>query len=221
MKSLLFFNWIWPWRSRLITLQNNRHLNQDILRIWSKFSYPNFNVVELWCGQAENRVNFDFGIKCNLKVQNQSLPKTIGILTKVFCTSGPNLATLTWMGHKLSHGQATGCHTDGRTHTHNQTQATTMPRGQNWPQVIKTHWQRMCTYMMKRVKQSRPWSSLGSHGCYVFSRVACVFILVVDTRTHTQTDTGKDSTWRLKLAFGKNTFQNKHNIHFISYDSSL
>ena len=28
-------------------------------------------------------------------------PKTIGILTKVFCTSGPNLVVLAWTGDEL------------------------------------------------------------------------------------------------------------------------
>ena len=38
--------------------------------------------------------------------QIQSTPKTIGILTKVFCTSGPNLLVLAWTGDQLSRGQA-------------------------------------------------------------------------------------------------------------------
>ena len=36
----------------------------------------------------------------------QSTPKTIGILTKLFCTSGPNLVLLSWTGDELSRGQA-------------------------------------------------------------------------------------------------------------------
>ena len=32
---------------------------------------------------------------------------------------------------------------------------------------------------METVKQSGPWSSLGSHGHYVFTLVVCVFTLVV------------------------------------------
>ena len=38
--------------------------------------------------------------------QAQSTPKTIGILTKVFCISGPNLVVLARTGDELSHGQA-------------------------------------------------------------------------------------------------------------------
>ena len=37
----------------------------------------------------------------------------IGILTKVFCTSDPNLLILAWTGDELSHGQAqNGVHFD-------------------------------------------------------------------------------------------------------------
>ena len=58
-------------------------------------------------------------------------PKTIGNLTKVFCFSGLNLVILAWTGDELSSGQAS----DWYTHTHTQTQATTIPGGQNWPRV--------------------------------------------------------------------------------------
>ena len=48
----------------------------------------------------------DFENKFNLTCQAQSTPKTIGILTKVFCTSGPNFVVLAGTGDELSHGQA-------------------------------------------------------------------------------------------------------------------
>ena len=48
----------------------------------------------------------DFENKLNLTCQAQSTPKTIEILTKVFCTSGPNLVVLARTGDELSHGQA-------------------------------------------------------------------------------------------------------------------
>ena len=53
-------------------------------------------------GQAQNGVNFDFEVKFDLEGQGQSPPKTIGILTKVFYTYGPNLVTLALMGNELS-----------------------------------------------------------------------------------------------------------------------
>ena len=48
----------------------------------------------------------DFENKLNLTSHAQSTPKTIGILTKVFCTSGPNLVVLAWTGDELSRKQA-------------------------------------------------------------------------------------------------------------------
>ena len=49
---------------------------------------------ELSHRQAQNGVNFDFEVKFYLEGQSQSPPKTIGILTKVFYTYGPNLVIL-------------------------------------------------------------------------------------------------------------------------------
>ena len=49
---------------------------------------------ELWHGQAQNGVNFDFGVQFDIEVHDQSYHKTIGILTKVFYISGPNLVIL-------------------------------------------------------------------------------------------------------------------------------
>ena len=48
----------------------------------------------------------DFENKLNLTCQAQPTPKTVEILTKVFCTSGPNFVVLAWTGDELSRGQA-------------------------------------------------------------------------------------------------------------------
>ena len=91
-----------------------------------------WTVDELSREQAQNGVNFDFEVKFDLEGQGQSPPKTIGILTKVFYTYGPNLVILAWTGDELSRGQTwwrTDWRTDGRT------QATTIPEGQYWPRV--------------------------------------------------------------------------------------
>ena len=93
-----------------------------------------WTVDELSREQAPNGVNFDFEVKFDLEGQGQSPPKTIGILTKVFYTYGPNLVILAWTGDELSRGQTwwrTDWRTDGRT------QATTIPEGQYWSRVIK------------------------------------------------------------------------------------
>ena len=109
-----------------------------ILRVLRCICGPNLEILswiggEWWHGQAQNMVIFHFEVKFDLEVQGQLPPKTIGILTKVFCSSGPNLVILAWTCDKLSRGEAS----DYRTHrrTHRQTQATTIPEGQNWPRV--------------------------------------------------------------------------------------
>ena len=71
---------------------------------------------ELSHGQAQNGVNFDFEVKLDLEGQGQSPPKTIGTLTKVFYTYGPNLVILARTGDELSRGQACGYRTHRRTH---------------------------------------------------------------------------------------------------------
>ena len=54
---------------------------------------PNLEIVtsiggELWHGQAQNGVNFDFGVQFDLEGHDQSSHKTMGIWTKVFYISG-------------------------------------------------------------------------------------------------------------------------------------
>ena len=61
---------------------------------------------ELWCGQAQTGVNFDFDLIFDLEGHGQWLHKTIGTLTKLFCTFDPNLVILAWMGPELLLGQA-------------------------------------------------------------------------------------------------------------------
>ena len=104
--------------SSSINPKNNRDLNQGL-----STSGPNLGAIA-WTGdelsrrQAQNGVNFDFEVKFDLEGQGQSSPKTMGILTKVFYTYGPNLVILAWTGDELSREQTwwrTDWHTDGRT----------------------------------------------------------------------------------------------------------
>ena len=91
---------------------------------------------ELWHEQAQNGVNFDFGVQFDLEGHDQPSHKTIGILTKVFYISGPNFVILALPVDELSRGQAH----DWRTHGHTHTQATTIPEGQKWPRVKTNRW---------------------------------------------------------------------------------
>ena len=106
--------------------------------------------------------NFDFYVKFYLDGQSLTKiigilikvcqchlpPKTTEILTKIFCTSGPNLVMVAWTGNELCCKQARGWCTHRHMDTHmdahmdGQTQATTIPEGHNWPWVkIIVQWQ--------------------------------------------------------------------------------
>ena len=96
-------------------------INRILTQVFCTFG-PNLVILawtgdELSCRQAQNGVTFDFEVKFDLEGQGQSPPKTIGILTKVFITYGPNLVILAWTGDELSRGQASDNRTHGRTDT--------------------------------------------------------------------------------------------------------
>ena len=63
-------------------------------------------VSQIFQRRKNNANKQDFENKFNLTCQAQSTPKTVGILTKVFCTSGSNFVVLAWTGDELSHGQS-------------------------------------------------------------------------------------------------------------------
>ena len=121
--------------SSSINPQNNRDRNQGILHLWSKFGGPNSNRWWVIARTSSKWGKFWFEVEFDLEGQDQSLPTTIGILIKVFYIYGPNLVILAERGDELSRGQARDSRTDG--HTDRQTQATTIPEGQNWPRVKK------------------------------------------------------------------------------------
>ena len=64
-------------------------------------------------------------------------PKNNRDLNQGLYTNGSNLVILAWTGDELSRRQASDYRTHGRTDT--QTQATTIPEGENWPRV-KSEW---------------------------------------------------------------------------------
>ena len=78
------------------------------MHFWSKFGNPDFNqrwLIARTNSQTQNGVNFYFEVKFDHEDHDQSPPKTIGILTKVFYTYGPNLVILAWTGDELSRRQ--------------------------------------------------------------------------------------------------------------------
>ena len=99
--------------------QSSLKLTRILKVMWCIMS-PNLEIITSVNGdlsQAWNVVNFYFQIQFDHKNQDLSTLKRMGILTKVFCTSGPNLMILAWMGEKLPWGQAHDWHTHGHTRT--------------------------------------------------------------------------------------------------------
>ena len=140
--------------SSSINPQNNRDLDQGILHLWSKFGGSSSNWWWVISRTSSKWGKFWIEVKFDLEGQGQSPPKTIGILTKVFYTYGPNLMILAWTGVELSRGQ-TWWRTDGR--TDGRTQAMTIPGGHYWPRVkmasgMTKRWKSVigsvCTYLM-------------------------------------------------------------------------
>ena len=67
------------------------------MHLWSKFGNADFNqwwLITRTNSQSQNGVNLDFEVKFDLKGHDQSPPKTMGILNKVFYTYGPKLVIL-------------------------------------------------------------------------------------------------------------------------------
>ena len=154
--------------------------------IWTVLRYifvPNLEIVtsiggELWYGQAQNGVNFDFGVQFDLEGHDQSSHKTIGILTKVFYISGPNLVILAETGDELSRGQARDWRTDG--HTHRQTDAgndnTRRPKlasGKNWAEKkkeIRCEGRRNTLHLVQRIVNIT--SIIQTHSSYTHTHIS-------------------------------------------------
>ena len=75
--------------------------------MWNSLRFIRFLQVSQIFQRCKSDANKqDFESKLYLTCRAQSTPKTIGILTKVFSTSGPNLVALAWTGDELSQGLA-------------------------------------------------------------------------------------------------------------------
>ena len=76
-------------------------------RMWNRLRFHMFmQVSQIFQRRKSDANKQDFENKLNLTCEAQSTPKTIGILTKLFCTSGPNLVVLAWMGNELWYREA-------------------------------------------------------------------------------------------------------------------
>ena len=93
---------IWSGFEIKIRIEDKFQSSPKLVGIWSVLRcifVPNLEIVtsiggELWHGQAQNGINFDFGVQFDLEGQDQLSHKTIGTLTKVFYISGPNLVII-------------------------------------------------------------------------------------------------------------------------------
>ena len=91
-----------PWHDPV-----GEHLRVQLCRMWNRFRFhPFLQVSQIFQRRKSDANKEDFENKLNLTSQAQSTPKTIGILTKVFWTYGPNSVTLAWKDDELSRGQA-------------------------------------------------------------------------------------------------------------------
>ena len=89
-----------PWHDAV-----GEHICAQPFSMWNRLRFSNVMQVSPIFERRKSDANKqDFENKLNLTCQAQSTPKTIEILTKVFCTSGPNLVVLACTGDELSHG---------------------------------------------------------------------------------------------------------------------
>ena len=74
--------------------------------LWSSPGTHGSLVVIWWLYISSSGETRKFDFLSEIEGQGQLLPKTIGNLTKVFCTSGPNLVVLASKGDELPQEQA-------------------------------------------------------------------------------------------------------------------
>ena len=91
------------------------------MHFWPKFGNTDFNWWWLFARTSSKWGKFWLLSSIWHWSSRSIVPKIIGILTKVFYISGPNLVILAWVVDELLHGQADDWRTDTRTHTHTHT----------------------------------------------------------------------------------------------------
>ena len=159
--------------------------------MWNRLRFIRFlQVSQIFQRRKSDANKRDSENKFNLTWHAQSTPKTTGILTKVFSTSGLNLVALAWTGDELSRRQAqNGVNFDFEVKFDLEGQGQSPPKtigiltkvfyidGPNLVILAETG------HELSR-GQTRDWRT--------------------DGHTHTQTDAGNDNTRRPILASGKN-----------------
>ena len=91
-----------PWHDPV-----GEHFRAQPCRMWNRLRFhPILQVSQLFQRRKSDASKHDFENKLNLTCQAQSTHETIGILTKVFWTSGTNSVVLASANDELSHGQA-------------------------------------------------------------------------------------------------------------------
>ena len=91
-----------PWHDAV-----GEHICAQPFRMWNRLCSIRFlQVSQIFQRRKSDANKQGFENTLNLTCQAQSTPKTIWILTNVFCTPGPNLVVLARTGDELSHGQA-------------------------------------------------------------------------------------------------------------------
>ena len=142
----------------------------------------------------------DFENKLNLTCEAQSPPKTIGILTKLFGTSGPNLVVLAQTGDELSHRQAqNGVNFDFEVKLDLEGHGQSPPKTTGiLTKVSYTFGPNLAILAWTGLELSRGQASDWRTDWHTH------------TQTHTHTDAGDDNTRRQKLASGKNDWKPGH-----------
>ena len=157
--------------------------------MWNRLCFIRFlQVSQIFQRRKSDANKQDFENKLNLTCHAQSTPKTTGILTKVFSTSGPNLVALAWTSDELSRGQ-----TQNGVNFYFKVKFDLEGQGQSPPKTIEILTKVFYTYGPNLVILA--WtgdelscgqaSAYGTHG-----------------QTHRQTNAGNDNTRRPKLASG-------------------
>ena len=152
--------------------------------------HPFLQVSQIFQRRKSDANKQDFENKFNLTCRAQSTPKTTGILTKVFSTSGSNLVALAWTGDELSRGQA--------------------QKGVNFNFEVKFD-------LEGQGQSSQKTIGILTKVFYIYGPTLVILAGTghelprgqahdwrTDGHTHTQTDVGNDSTRRPILASGKN-----------------